>query len=453
MTAYSKVGDFLIDSTKTVGQTQSITGLGFQPKVLIFFLTSITALGNESALDLNMLKGLGMAVSSTERFAMVSFEADNVATTSAVRVQTNQGCLVSMDATQVTGLMDLSSMDSDGFTLSVSTQFPANYRVLYFAYGGTDITNVKIGTFQRPNTTGNQSISTVGFEPDVCFFMSSKQGTINGTVSVDGSTMFGVAGSNGQWVHGGGSNNGAAISQTINYACYSECIAFFDSAFTDVIGRASLSSFDSSGFTLNWLEDSDTTQHYIAYLAIAGGGWHVGNASLVDDGGGAPSGGITAPFGVLSVLLANVGDVDDLQNTVRDHDAWAIGGATDSSTQSRFSLKFYNADAADTSAVTLGAMGDTLLGGAAAALAAPDITIESGLEISGSGVSISYPSGVSNFHIPYVVFGATPITAIIPGAINSQQSFGIFETSPFTENFPGTNGSSWNPNNWVISKV
>lgn len=250
MTAYSKVGSFLIDSTKTVGQTQSITGLGFQPKAIIFFLSSITSSGTQNGIStIDLLKGGGFAVSSTERFGQVSFEADNVGTTSCSRAQTTQGCLISINATSVTGLMDLYSMDSDGFTLSVSTQFPANYRVLYFAYGGTDITNASIGTFQRPNTPGLQSVDTLGFLPDVCFFMSAKQGTVNGSVSVDGSYMFGVAGPGGQWVYSAGSNNGAALSQTLSYDYHSECIAFFDTAQTDVIGKAQFWSFDSSGFT------------------------------------------------------------------------------------------------------------------------------------------------------------------------------------------------------------
>ena len=43
MTYSTKVGSFNIDTTKTAGQTQAITGVGFTPKILLFWWSGTLA--------------------------------------------------------------------------------------------------------------------------------------------------------------------------------------------------------------------------------------------------------------------------------------------------------------------------------------------------------------------------------------------------------------------------
>jgi len=64
MTMYSKVGNFTIDTSKTSGQTTPITGLGFQPKIVLFFWGGRTTAG-EGVTAANIMSGFGAANGTT----------------------------------------------------------------------------------------------------------------------------------------------------------------------------------------------------------------------------------------------------------------------------------------------------------------------------------------------------------------------------------------------------
>ena len=77
--AYSSyVGSFNIDTTKTVGQTQAITGLGFQPKVVLFWWSGSTATGDAVAGG-NINIGFGAMIDATHRFCVVGASDDATA--------------------------------------------------------------------------------------------------------------------------------------------------------------------------------------------------------------------------------------------------------------------------------------------------------------------------------------------------------------------------------------
>src|SRR3990172_4848530 len=106
---------------------QAITGVGFQPKALIFGFVAKTADGVGTGDGKYAVAG--MAVSSTQR-AAVCFADD------AAR-HTNVKCLVMVNgASTLLAEADLVTMDSDGFTINWSTAPSGAWIIPYVAFGG-----------------------------------------------------------------------------------------------------------------------------------------------------------------------------------------------------------------------------------------------------------------------------------------------------------------------------
>src|SRR3972149_9729964 len=99
-------------------------------------------------------------LSSTSRFCVQNISIDAGASSDS---QFSQNITEIMraytDVTTLDGILDFSSMDADGFTVIYDDQFTQAYRISYLALGGTDLTNVYIGSQQQPASTGNYSVT------------------------------------------------------------------------------------------------------------------------------------------------------------------------------------------------------------------------------------------------------------------------------------------------------
>jgi len=168
----SHVGSFNIDSALGITETQSITGVGFQPKVVLFWWSGSTA-SSDTVAGGTYLLGFGAAVSSTSRWNVCAVSEDALATSNTRRGQYDTECISTFDADgSWDGRMDFVSMDADGFTLVVDDAFANEYRISYLALGGDDLTNVALGAKQTPAATGNYATAGVGFQPDALIVCS-----------------------------------------------------------------------------------------------------------------------------------------------------------------------------------------------------------------------------------------------------------------------------------------
>src|SRR5207244_5441114 len=71
----------------------------------------------------------------------------------------------------ITLALDFVSNNADGFTVNVVTADATSRRVFYLALGG--LTNAVVGNYQTPaTTTGNQTITGLGFQPDLLMVLS-----------------------------------------------------------------------------------------------------------------------------------------------------------------------------------------------------------------------------------------------------------------------------------------
>jgi len=119
----------------------TVTGLGHQPKGLLF----LTAANVESTADTTTAPnnvGMGVATGASEEFAQSVYaqtNVDNMRSSTAVEhdaIYINQGALTSDSAPgSVEGLMDIQSIEANGFTLRMSDADPSSMFVWWVSVG------------------------------------------------------------------------------------------------------------------------------------------------------------------------------------------------------------------------------------------------------------------------------------------------------------------------------
>src|SRR3989344_4988017 len=109
--------------TSGTGTQVGASGLSFQPKAYILFITKGTVENTDST---HSLQGAGMT-DGTRQFCSVSGEEDNLATSDVGRRSSASAVLCDINVTtgsqEITGLAVHSSFNTDGFTINKTTAF------------------------------------------------------------------------------------------------------------------------------------------------------------------------------------------------------------------------------------------------------------------------------------------------------------------------------------------
>jgi hypothetical protein len=266
MAVYAKVEAIAIN---TGTGPQSVSGLGFTPKLVIFQSTPDTAdivssIANEH-FSFGAFDGTNQVMAMTNsRNGIVTSDADGVMdSTDVVYVADPPGTITPDYIVRAT------SLDVDGFTMNVFNAPPINYRLGYMALGGDDITNVFCGTFQSKGSTGTSVISGLGFKPDLIILFGNQM--FSGYPAATGTMEFtmGFGNATDQFsgsAYGNTGNNpqGVAKAQQTGYIYYAVGSPTFASV------QAQLVSLDTDGFTLNYVVHSSLANHYIHFIAIKG---------------------------------------------------------------------------------------------------------------------------------------------------------------------------------------
>jgi hypothetical protein len=230
------------------------------------------------------------------------------------------------DTGTLDGILDFASMDADGFTLTVDDQFTQAYRISYLALGGTDLTNVYIGSKQQGATTGNYSVTGVGFQPDALIIASFVATAEEAAVAQLSLTIGMATGSSNQGVVSGLSEDNAATSNTFGYGYDGEVFTNLTTTGT-LTKRDTFVSFDSDGFTLNTLEG--TGRFWYFFIALKGGQYKVGQLTTRTDGNDIAE---TEPgFQPVAILFASANRALSTQDSSSAHLSISIGAATSTS--------------------------------------------------------------------------------------------------------------------------
>lgn len=279
-------------TSQVLNTTIAVTGLGFTPKAIRFYWVGIQS-NSPTALysaAISERRGVGFASSATSRHCVGTFSADNSGNADCGSIWSSTACVITVTgAGAVDGLLDISSIDADGFTLIVDDVAPANITVFWEAWGGPDISNVTIGAIAEPAATGTQNYTATGFEAspgarDQCVMLAGVQ-----TVNVSGTGQAQDSGLHVGFATStstqnnitvcGNSDDGSATMDTDGYNYTGECLSMIVIAGGNPNARATLSAFGTDQFTLNWLARTTTNRRSI-YMAIKGGAWEAGSTTI-----------------------------------------------------------------------------------------------------------------------------------------------------------------------------
>lgn len=315
-----KVGNF---AAKTTNGSQAITGVGFQPKLLIFVVQNRTTDGDDAS---SGKLGFGIGVTSSSRVAL--------GVADAARRHDNGSCLVLVNgAGTVILAADLTSMDSDGFTLNWTTTSGAAPIMLYIAVGGADLTNVGLVQFTSPTSTGSQATTGMGFKPDCLLLCSVGLSTAPAaTDATKGRFGVGWGTSSSARVTAGMALNTSGAADARKKQSTSAILTIPTDAATTNFIEADLTSLDSDGFTLNW-GTVDASAHYCWGLGLKGGSYKVGSFLQPTSNGNQGVTGVGfQPVG--EILLATsdtaaAGVTSEIRNTIAgatsSSDRWVVG--------------------------------------------------------------------------------------------------------------------------------
>ncbi len=260
-----KVGSFT-KSTGAAPASQTVAhGLGTTPKAIIFWTNGKT---NES-FSASFLFGFGVMDGTTSKSVGASSQ-DAVGTSNASRRVANKALTIIQWSETVLAEADFSSWDATNFTISWSTNNATAYVIHFIAIGGSDV-SAKVVGWQMATATGNQSVTGVGFKPNVVIHGYANSGfeTAPSSNDVNAGLGAGVMDADGdQWVSDIFSSDGSNTSNTQRGQRTDSTIFAFDSGLA-VTKQASWVSMDTDGFTVNFsTANARTTQAFS--LALKG---------------------------------------------------------------------------------------------------------------------------------------------------------------------------------------
>lgn len=257
----AKVGSF----TMTTGTgSLAVTGVGFQPKALLFVNgINSTSTGASAA----MLNAIGAARTSSAQWALSVTAQDGVGTSEVAAKQITSACYSLSNVAGLIDEADLVSHDADGFTINKTTKDGTQRTVGYLALGGD--CNFAVGAITEPATATTQTTS-VGFEPDAVMFVSYGAAASESLSTSHMRLGIGVAvGASDQRVIAVSNTDAVSPTETASAVDEDECVMSVTGGTPTRAMLGELTAFTSTGWTLSYSAVTGN-QNQILYLAIAG---------------------------------------------------------------------------------------------------------------------------------------------------------------------------------------
>ncbi len=119
----------------------------------------------------------------------------------------------------------------------------------------------KVGTFTSSAGAGNQSVTGIGFRPRSILlgFVSGSGSTVLGALGATDCTNSVAIGGWGENDNSGGAPDVGGLGPSVSYLIH------WPDTSGSVVGRATLVSCDSDGFTVNWANADAKTIVYFAF--------------------------------------------------------------------------------------------------------------------------------------------------------------------------------------------
>jgi len=321
-------GTITFASTDTVGTTKTVSGLSFAPTWCYLAWSGRPSAGQGEA---DSLFGQGIFTSTSNRRAYTT-QSDHSPTTTASDAMWRQDGVVATLSTAgaIVGRADVDAMTSDGFRLIVDDQFPASLIVGYICGDGA---NVAINDITEPGGTGNQDYNVgfalnTGLDDKFLIAIGGPQAAVN-TSDPYSSFSFGVAAGDtiGQATLSGSSQDAAATSITCGYSRAGEFLSLASE--DNVFARASVTTWLSTGFRLNWAEvPGGTFRWSVLTVQDSNKRFTVGDALTSTGTSNQVENTSYTPVGV---LIGSAGRAASSADTTTAQDERIIGAATGAS--------------------------------------------------------------------------------------------------------------------------
>jgi hypothetical protein len=403
-------------TTDVLNATKVVTGLGFTPKAIRFYWVGLQSNSPTNAVSgaVNERRGVGFAVSNASRRAVGTFSLDgDNGGSQCGSVAMNTCVAVTVTAAgAVDGQLDVSSFDTDGFTLIVDDVTPANITVFYEAWGGQDITSAVVGDIAEPAATGTQNYTVTGFTSDglnqcVMFAGVQSVNAVNTGQVQDSGLCVGFASSTASTnnvVVVGNSDTGSDPTDTDGYCFQGDCLAQIVIAGGNPNARANLSAWGTDLFTLNWTSRATTNRRNI-FLAIKGGSWSASSYTIAGNTLNSTTTVSELPFYLKGISLIGRMTAQDTAGTSTVQDR--IGFGSGISTASRNSAGILDANNQDPTQIGTIVQYNSVLSyptGAGAVQATYDINA---FNLNSFQIIVDTAGGVASEFHGYLAFGNT----------------------------------------------
>ena len=262
----------------TTTGTQTITGIGFLPKTVIFWWTRQTSFGELPSISV----GYGFATNYGGTFQNrgVAFASDdNVGTsnTGRRRSETYSIIILSNGNPTLAAQASVTAFNNDSFVLNWQTNDNRADIIHYVVLGGADLVNARAGTFSLTTSTGTQDITSVGFKPDFAMFLWTFTENVDTNNVANAEVGMGFAVSS--------TKRAALVANSIDNSDRTNtgqqqrtdaCILLLNPTDGSQDARVDFSQFLTDGFKVN-KNDAPASATSIFYLALKGGNYDVGS--------------------------------------------------------------------------------------------------------------------------------------------------------------------------------
>jgi hypothetical protein len=264
-------------TTASAPASQTISGVGFQPKAVIFWWTRQTSYGQLAEIRV----GYGFATNDGGSYQNygVAFASDDGAATSNTgrrRSETYSIIILSNGDPTRSAQASVTSFSNDGFTLNWQRNEAEADIIQYIALGGADLTSAKAGTFSLSASSGTQDITSVGFQPDFTMFLwTFTEATDTNTNHAEIGLGF-AASSSKRGAIVTNSEDGRSTIDTWQQQRTDSCILLLDPTSGAQDAIVDFSGSLANGFRLS-KSDAPAAATPIFYLALKGGYYDVGS--------------------------------------------------------------------------------------------------------------------------------------------------------------------------------
>lgn len=246
---------------------KAVTGVGFQPDLVIHLSTYSAATGSGGTAHWN----IGAMDSGGRQYSLSFTDRDGYAGGGIAWTSNSHSYCLQVNTTSAVpatlGRIVYKSMDADGFTVTTTTAASANHLVASLCLKGGAY---YVGYFAKRNGPGSQSLTGAGFLPEGVLFLGGRCVESGVSLATGGIASLGAGDTAScaaaTCLYAGGSTNPTQAD-----AAAKSDAAIVAPSSTPVDGSvATITSLDADGCTLNWSAGTASLDQY-GWIALEGG--------------------------------------------------------------------------------------------------------------------------------------------------------------------------------------